>query len=149
MSSGLLRGCLDCRTAVRGKPRCRDCQAKRDRVKDQAKRARRPDLNRNQEIRRRREAVAAWRLAVGDWCPGVPELGRGAHPAAHLTADHLVEVAAGGAESGPLVVRCGPCNSARSANVWRQVLTTEAPTTPRQPNGRLHRDGDDPGPVAA
>jgi hypothetical protein len=79
-----------------------------------------------QETERRRRAVAYWRATVGDWCPGVPELGRGAHPAANLTADHVLEVAAGGPEDGPLVVRCGPCNSARSA----RVLSRELPRDP-------------------
>jgi hypothetical protein len=95
-----------------------------------------------QETERRRRAVADHRATVGDWCPGVPELDRGAHPAANLTADHLVEVAAGGLESGPLVVRCGPCNSARSANVTRRVLTSLLATTPLQGElGDSHRDG--------
>jgi 5-methylcytosine-specific restriction enzyme A len=149
MTRTLHRPCLDCGKQVRGKPRCRDCQRPRDQAKDQAKHARRPDLNRNAEIERRRRAVADHRAEVGDWCPGVPELGRGAHPAASLTADHLVEVAAGGLESGPLVVRCGSCNSARSANVGR-VLTSLLVTTP-SPGERpiTHCDGDDPGPVAA
>jgi hypothetical protein len=74
-----------------------------------------------QETERRRRAVAEHRAAIGDWCPGVPELGRGAHPSANLTADHVIEVAAGGLESGPLVVRCGPCNSARSATIGRNL----------------------------
>jgi hypothetical protein len=42
----------------------------------------------------------------------------------------VVEVAAGGLESGPLIVRCGPCNSARSANVTRAFLTMLDPTPP-------------------
>jgi hypothetical protein len=141
----LLRGCLDCRTLVRGKSRCVDCQRKRDR----AKAARRPDLHNDAaERERRRAAVAYWRATVGDWCPGVPELGRPAHPAAHLQADHVVEVAAGGPTSGPLVVRCGPCNSARSANV-RRPFATAATATPRQPDGRLHSPPLDDGPVVA
>jgi hypothetical protein len=69
---------------------------------------------------------------MGDWCPGVPELGRGAHPAANLTADHVLEVAAGGLESGPLVVRCGPCNSARSARVLSRLLPPD-PSPAEQP----------------
>jgi hypothetical protein len=87
-----------------------------------AKVAKRPDRKTYAETERRRRAVASWRATVGDWCPGVPELDRGAHPAANLTADHVIEVAAGGLESGPLVVRCGPCNSARSARVLSSVL---------------------------
>ncbi|HEX8135147.1 MAG TPA: hypothetical protein VF880_17180, partial [Actinomycetes bacterium] len=59
--------------------------------------------------------MAAHRATVGDWCPGVAELGRPAHPAAKLAADHAVEVAIGGPESGPLVVRCPACNNAKAA----------------------------------
>jgi hypothetical protein len=33
MSKSLYRGCLDCRTLVRGKSRCVDCQRKRDRAR--------------------------------------------------------------------------------------------------------------------
>jgi hypothetical protein len=142
----LRRACLNCSRMVRGASRCTSCQAKRER----AKRARRPDLHNDRAERRRRaQAVATHRATVGDWCPGVPELDRGAHPAANLTADHVIEVAAGGLESGPLVVRCGPCNSARSANVGR-VLTSLLVTTPLPAERPItHLDGDDPGPVAA
>jgi hypothetical protein len=67
MTRSLLRSCLDCRTLVRGKPRCQDCQRKRD----QAKRARRPDLHNDASERRRRARVVAdHRAIVGDWCPG-------------------------------------------------------------------------------
>lgn len=40
MTRTLLRACLDCGRQVRGKPRCRDCQAK----VDHAKHAKRPDM---------------------------------------------------------------------------------------------------------
>jgi 5-methylcytosine-specific restriction protein A len=134
MSRTLLRSCLGCGTSVRGHPRCRDCQTKRD----QAKAARRPDLKRAAQTRRRREAVADHRATIGDWCPGWER--HGAHPSADLTADHVTEVAAGGPEDGPLVVRCRSCNAARSANVRRvveQLLGSPqepAATTPRPPN---------------
>jgi 5-methylcytosine-specific restriction enzyme A len=148
----LLRGCLDCRTLVRGKSRCVDCQRKRDQAKAKA----RPDLHNDRtERERRRRAVATWRATMGDWCPGVPELGRPAHPAANLQADHAIEVAAGGPAAGPLVVRCGPCNSARSANVRRAADAAlgfpigAARTTPAQANGRLHPAPPDNGPVVA
>jgi len=140
----LLRGCLDCRTLVRGKSRCVDCQRKRD----QAKAKRRPDLHNDRAERRRRAAaVAEHRATVGDWCPGVPELGRAAHPAANLSADHVVEVAAGGPVFGPLVVRCGPCNSARSANV-RRTLPATITTTPRPPKFPTHTAPKPPSVVA-
>ena len=133
MTSTLLRPCLDCGRAVRGKPRCVDCHANVER----GKRAKRPDLHADHaERKRRRRLVADHRANVGDWCPGVPELNRGAHPSADLTADHLVEVANGGLASGPLVVRCRSCNSARSAWLATGVgpLVAAQLTTPRPPN---------------
>src|SRR5215218_11426463 len=118
MSKQLLRHCIGCGRPVRGKPRCLDCQREQDR----AKAAKRPGFKTHQEAECRRRAVADHRATIGDWCPGVPELGRGAHPAANLSADHLVQVAAGGLETGPLIVRCIPCNSARSARVLSRAL---------------------------
>jgi hypothetical protein len=126
----LRRACLDCGRLGHW-TRCPGCQRRRD----QAKSARRPERKTAAETRRRRQAVAAHRALLGDWCPGVPELARPAHPSAKLTADHVVEVAAGGPEHGPLVVRCGPCNSARSANVRRSPMTVAA-APPRNPNSR-------------
>jgi hypothetical protein len=52
----MLRCYLDCRTAVRGKSRCFDCQRKRD----QAKRAKRPAFKKHTEQQRRARAVAKW-----------------------------------------------------------------------------------------
>ena len=149
MTRTLLRPCLDCGHSVRGKPRCRDCQAKHE----QAKSAHRPDLRRAAETKRRREAVADHRLTVGDWCPGWER--QGAHPSADLTADHVTEVAAGGREDGPLVVRCRSCNAARSANVRRiadQLLGSPmGPTaaTPRPPNLATHTAPEPPPSVVA
>lgn len=141
----LRRACLGCGKLGRWRHRCPRCQAEVDKRKAAA----RPDLHNDRAERRRRAAaVADHRARFGDWCPGVPELGRPAHPAAHLQADHAVEVAAGGPVSGPLVVRCGPCNSARSANVRRTLLATLA-TTPGQPDSRLLSAPDDDGPVVA
>jgi 5-methylcytosine-specific restriction enzyme A len=144
----LRRPCLDCGKLGRWRSRCPRCQAQVDRRKAVA----RPDLHNDRAERRRRaQAVAAHRATVGDWCPGVPELGRPAHAAAHLQADHLVEVGAGGHPRGPLVVRCGPCNSARSANVTRRALaelggfpTSTRPPTPRQPKFPTHTGDDGP-----
>jgi hypothetical protein len=135
----LRRPCLDCGKLGRWRTRCPRCEALRERAKVAA----RPERKTAAETRRRREAVAAHRAAVGDWCPGVPELGRPAHPAANLSADHAVEVAAGGPESGPLVVRCVPCNSARSANV-RRPLVGLAATPPRPPKFPTHTGDDGP-----
>jgi 5-methylcytosine-specific restriction enzyme A len=143
----LARACLGCGRLVRGASRCQRCQRDRERAKS----ARRPEYKTAAETRRRREAVAAHRAQVGDWCPGVPELHRPAHPSAKLTADHVVEVAAGGPEGGPLVVRCGPCNSARSANVTRRALAElgvspkgDDPTTPCPPKFPTHTGDDGP-----
>jgi 5-methylcytosine-specific restriction protein A len=159
MSRTLLRSCLDCRASVRGKSRCTDCQRKRD----QAKRARRPDLHNNaHERERRRRVVADHRAIVGDWCPGWER--QPAHQSADLTADHVKEVAAGGRPDGRLVVRCRSCNAARSAHLARRALAQLAAspisagqTTPCPPNfptqtaaaSEVGTSDDDPGPVAA
>jgi 5-methylcytosine-specific restriction enzyme A len=138
----LRRACLGCGKLGRWRHRCPRCEALRERAKVAA----RPGRKSYAETKRRREAVAAHRATVGDWCPGVPKLGRPAHPSANLSADHAVEVAAGGPESGPLVVRCGPCNSARSANVRRPLLTLAA--APPRPSKFPTHTGDD-GPAVA
>jgi len=135
----LRRACLGCGKLGRWRTRCPRCTAQLDKRKAAA----RPELRTYAETKRRREAVAAHRAAVGDWCPGVPELGRPAHPSARLQADHVVEVAAGGPEAGPLVVRCGPCNSARSANV-RRPLSALGTATPRPSKFATHTGGDGP-----
>jgi hypothetical protein len=147
----LARACLGCGVLVRGASRCPRCKAERER----AKAARRPDLHNDaHERERRRRAVADHRARIGDWCPGVPELGRGQHAAANLSADHLLEVGAGGDPRGPLVVRCVPCNAARSAGVRRRVLAElggsphgDQPTTPRPSNFSTHTAADSPPPV--
>jgi 5-methylcytosine-specific restriction enzyme A len=147
----LLRPCLGCGRSVRGKPRCHDCERDHQR----AKRARRPDLHADAAERRRRaRVVAEHRAIVGDWCPGVKELGRPAHLTADLTADHVKEVAAGGNPRGRLVVRCRSCNAARSAHLARKLLTSAfspargAPSTPRPPNFPTH-SAPEPPPVVA
>jgi 5-methylcytosine-specific restriction enzyme A len=148
MTRTLLRPCLDCGQVVRGKPRCRDCHAKRD----QLKRARRPDLHNDaHERERRRRIVADHRALLGDWCPGWAK--QPAHPSADLTADHVKEVAQGGRPDGWLVVRCRSCNAARSAHLNRQALRVLTRTRPNDPTPAerpiTYLDGDDPGPVAA
>jgi 5-methylcytosine-specific restriction enzyme A len=121
----LIRPCLNCKQPVRGKPRCSDCQ----RVKDQAKRAKRPDLYSDAAERRRRERVVAdHRAIVGDWCPGWER--QPAHQSADLTADHVREVARGGSPAGRLVVRCRSCNAARSAHLARRILSRVMATDP-------------------
>ena len=140
MSRTLTRPCLNCGKAVRGKPRCGTCTTTHER----AKRARRPDLDDHHERQRRRRLVADHRAEVGDWCPGLED--HPAHPSADLVADHVVEVAVSGLATGPLRVLCRQENSRRSARVLEKVLVNH-PSPAERPI--THREGDDPGPVAA
>jgi len=134
MTRSLIRPCLDCRNVVRGKPRCRDCQAKRD----QLKRARRPDLHNDaKERERRRRVVADHRAMVGDWCPGWGR--QPAHQSADLTADHVREVAAGGQPGGRLVVRCRACNAAKARQVLSRIMATD-PRPGETPNRQVPAD---------
>jgi 5-methylcytosine-specific restriction enzyme A len=144
MTRSLLRACIGCGRAVRGRTRCTDCQRDHDRAKAQ----RRPDLHNDaRERERRRRVVADHRAMVGDWCPGWER--QPAHLSADLTADHVREVAAGGKPDGKLVVRCRSCNAARSAHLAARILTRMQATDPgaaEVPNGP--RDPDI-GPVVA
>jgi hypothetical protein len=96
------------------------------------------------EAERRRRLVATHRAEVGDWCPGIED--HPAHPCADLVADHVVEVAIGGLESGPLRVLCRQENSRRSARIL-DIALNRNPSPAERPI--TYRDGDDPGPVAA
>jgi hypothetical protein len=129
MTRTLTRPCLDCGKQVRGKPRCRACSAR----VDQAKRARRPDMRTYQETERRRRAVATHRAEVGDWCPGLED--HPAHPCADLVADHVIEVARSGLETGPLRVLCRRENSRRSARNFDIALNRD-PSPAETPNRR-------------
>jgi hypothetical protein len=140
MTRTLTRACLDCGRQVRGKPRCRDCTA----AKGRAKAAKRPTMHTYAEAERRRRLVATHRAEVGDWCPGIED--HPAHPCADLVADHVVEVAIGGLESGPLRVLCRQENSRRSARIL-DIALNRNPSPAERPI--TYRDGDDPGPVAA
>jgi 5-methylcytosine-specific restriction enzyme A len=147
MTRALLRPCLDCKRTIRGKTRCRDCQAQLDKRKAQ----RRPDLHTDQAERRRRAAVVAdHRAIVGDWCPGWA--GRPAHPSADLTADHVKEVAAGGRVTGRLVVRCRSCNSAKAAHLLAKMMTSSpiaaGQTIPRPSKFLTHTAPGPDGPAA-
>lgn len=86
--------------------RCPDCAAGVERGRTRDKRERRPYTN--AERQRRAAAVAAHVAEHGNWCPGWGPAR--AHESDDLTADHLVPVAAGGAEDGPLGVLCRTCN---------------------------------------
>ncbi len=103
----LPRPCLGCGALVRGASRCPPCAATADTT--------RRDYG-SAERQRRARAVAAWTERCGDWCPGWGH--RAAHPVAApnvLTADHEIPVAAGGDQSGVLVVLCQSCNSSKGA----------------------------------
>jgi 5-methylcytosine-specific restriction enzyme A len=136
----LAHPCLGCGKAVRGRPRCRDCQHHQD----QAKRAKRPTMRTYQEAQRRRRAVADHRAEVGDWCPGLED--HPAHPSADLVADHVVEVAVSGLETGPLRVLCRQENGRRRARILDRALNRD-PSPAEPPNRRL--DGAEQGPVVA
>jgi hypothetical protein len=133
MTRTLTRPCLNCGKQVRGKPRCRDCTA----VQARAKAAKRPDMHTYQETERRRRAVATHRAEVGDWCPGLED--HPAHPCADLVADHVVEVAVGGLETGPLRVLCRGENSRRSARNFDIALNRD-PSPAEVANRRLRVD---------
>ena len=73
-----------------------------------------PTARPNSETERRRRVVAEHRATIGDWSPASP-----ATPPTprRPVADHVVEVAAGGLESGPLRILCRSENSRRSADL--------------------------------
>jgi hypothetical protein len=119
MTRTLHRPCLDCGKQVRGKPRCRDCEH----VLGQAKAAKRPGMRTYPETERRRRLVADHRATIGDWCPGLED--HPAHPSADLVADHVIEVAVNGLETGPLRVLCRGENSRRSARVLTRMLARD------------------------
>jgi hypothetical protein len=111
-----LRRCIDCfRWALPGKSRCPIHERVRQRDKD----AKRPQRRTHQAITTNAQLVQAWVDEHGWWCPGVPRLGRAAHPATRLTAQHDQPVALGGEELAPSGVLCLPCNSADGATVRR------------------------------
>ena len=62
--------------------------------------------------------LRAWRGEHGNWCPGYQ---RPAHPAADLTVDHVVPLAAGGApfDIANTAVLCRSCNSTKGASTDR------------------------------
>jgi hypothetical protein len=96
------------------------------------------------ETERRRRLVADHRATVGDWCPGLED--HPAHPSADLVADHVVEVAVSGLETGPLRVLCRQENSRRSARVLARYMARD-PSPAEQPI-TLSTSGDS-GPVVA
>jgi 5-methylcytosine-specific restriction protein A len=69
--------------------------------------------------------LRAWRGEHGNWCPGYQ---RAAHPAADLTVDHVVPLAAGGApfDIGNTAVLCRSCNSTKGASTDRGGVARRA-----------------------
>lgn len=67
-----------------------------------------------QERQRRRETVEAWQRAYGNYCPYCGRSG------AKLTANHIVPVALGGREDGPLDVMCVTCMRKQASAVAAQ-----------------------------
>lgn len=102
-----LRLCLDCGRRT-SNTRCPGCTRRHELT---GKRARRPDRTHAERLRRA-AAVHAHLDRWGYICPGWQ---RPAHPAHDLTADHVLPVAAGGREDGPLTVLCRSCNGAKGA----------------------------------
>ena len=141
MTRTLTRPCLDCGKAVRGKPRCGTCTAALAR----AKAAKRPDMRTHTETERRRRLVADHRATVGDWCPGIED--HPAHASADLVADHVVEVAVNGLETGPLRVLCRSENGRRSARVLSSVLALDPSPAEHAITSLTSGDGGNPGPV--
>jgi hypothetical protein len=82
------------------------------------------------ETERRRRLVADHRATVGDWCPGLED--HPAHPSADLVADHVIEVAVNGLETGPLRVLCRGENGRRSARVLSRMLALDP--SPAEPD---------------
>lgn len=110
----IARPCARCGRLTPKSP-CTRCQRYQNREHTRSKRQRRPYTAAERD--RRAAVVAAHRATYGDWCPGVPSLGRDAHASSDLTADHVHAVGAGGSEAGPLEVLCRPCNSAKGFSI--------------------------------
>lgn len=80
----------------------------------------RPRRTRKEEYRRHR--LIRQHVALYGWmCPGY---NRPWHPSTDLTADHLVPVARGVNEEGPIRVLCRSCNGRRGAG-GRDVVVTD------------------------
>ena len=82
--------------------------------------------------------LRAWRGAHGDRCPGYQ---RASHPAADLTVDHVVPLAAGGAplDIANCAVLCRSCNSTKGA--WGLTGGTHTPVLRSRttaPRGCVH-----------
>jgi len=126
--SGLLRACLDCRTLVRGKSRCVDCQRAHDRQRG-SRQQRGYDAA--------HDALRAQLVAALDpWQP-CPRCGHALGPDAAL-----LDLMHNDDRTGWLGLGHRRCN--------RDVSPISAgQRTPAQTNGRLHAPLGDDGPVVA
>jgi hypothetical protein len=102
----IMRPCLNCRAPInRGATLCPPCQTIHNQQRNQRRTwyAGRWDTLARQ-IRQH------WVATRGEWCPGVPHLGRPPHPApaATLTVDHVQA-----RDAGELAVLCRTCNGAK------------------------------------
>jgi 5-methylcytosine-specific restriction enzyme A len=116
-----LTPCLDCdQLTTSRRRRCPPCQA----VLERRKRRRRPVSNAERD--RRARTVANHVHLHGYVCPGCPLSAWHPHVADPwdnpLTADHVVPVAAGGPEDGPLRVMCRRGNSSKGKGRKREAL---------------------------
>jgi 5-methylcytosine-specific restriction protein A len=103
------RPCLDCGTLTRNPSRCDDHQAAWQARQDRTRGTSHQRGYTRQWRRIATAAVAEWKAVNGDWCPGWQVA---PHPAADLTADHVVAKANGGTdEASNVQVLCRPCNS--------------------------------------
>jgi 5-methylcytosine-specific restriction endonuclease McrA len=84
--------------------------------------------------------LRAWRGGQGNWCPGNQ---RPAHPAADLTVDHVVPLAAGGApfDIANRSVLCRSCNSTKGASTDRGRVAHVATRLPPDRARRLRAHG--------
>jgi 5-methylcytosine-specific restriction endonuclease McrA len=113
--------------------RCEACRLVVDRIRD----ARNRPTDRTWRWHKfSRRILSEHRRNVGPWCPGAADLDHDAHPSFDLTLDHIVPLAAGGAEFDRANVR-PLCRSANSARGDRG--SPPGPTTPHNPTARQAR----------
>jgi hypothetical protein len=113
--------------------RCEACRLAADRIRDERDR---PTDRTWRWHKFSRAILRAWKLEHGPWCPGADDIGHDAHPSFDLTLDHIVPLAAGGAEFDRANVR-PLCRSANSARGDRG--SPPGPTTPHNPTARGSR----------
>lgn len=109
MARRRLRPCLVCSTLTRNASRCDTHQAEWQKRQDQIRGSAHQRGYTQAWRTLAAQTVANHRAQWGDWCPGWQTPG---HPAADLTADHVVPKARGGTDHpSNLQVLCRGCNS--------------------------------------